>query len=340
MPIQPELRPILWEKDTLRLLDQRRLPREEVYLTLKTAKEAAQSITDMVVRGAPAIGIAAAFGVVLSIMQHGDQADKIEQDFDCLAKSRPTAINLEHALTRMRRVWQSKGAGLDEILAQAKAIQLEDLESNLVMANAGMEVLHQSAIGKPFGVLTHCNTGSLATGGLGTALGIIKQSATSGLIDQIFATETRPWLQGSRLTAFELKYEGLDFQLLVEGAAASLFASGKVRWLIVGADRITANGDVANKVGTLGLAVLARHYGVKVMVAAPMTTIDFSLEAGDRIPIETRGGAEILAAAGYPKGAEVDVFNPVFDVTPAALIDIIVTDQGAVKPSRLGSLQH
>lgn len=337
------LKPIEWRDSTLLLLDQRALPVHERFLPMTTAVEVAQAITDMVVRGAPAIGIAAAYAVVLSFAQHRADFVAMEPDVALLAASRPTAVNLHHALQRMTNVWQRlKAQDLDFIqmqlglLHEAQAIHREDLQSNQAMAAIGTEHLRKSfeAFGA-LGVLTHCNTGSLATGGLGTALGIIKHAARQGLVNSIYATETRPWLQGSRLTAFELQYEGFDVQLLVEGGAASLMASGAVQWLIVGADRITANGDVANKVGTLGLAVLAQHYGVKVMVAAPLTTVDFTLQSSSDIPIEYRGGAEILAAAGYEKADAVPVYNPVFDVTPAALIDVIVTEQGACAPQKL-----
>lgn len=342
---QQELRPIQWqEKQELRLLDQRALPASEEYLYLSTAAETAEAIQLMVVRGAPAIGITAAYGVVLSFKHRVGDSAKVEQDLLLIEQSRPTAVNLHHALAHMRSILKKaheQKLTYDEIIArlleQARHIHQQDLAFNLSMAQHGLGILKAEA-GSDLTVMTHCNTGSLATGGLGTALGIIKQGAKSGMINKIYATETRPWLQGSRLTAFELLHEGIDVCLLVEGAAASLMATGQIQWLIVGADRITRNGDVANKVGTFTLATLARQFGVKVMVAAPTTTIDMELQSGQDIPIEYRGGEELLMAAGYTDGQAVPVYNPVFDITPAALIDVIVTENGAFKPSELWAI--
>ena len=347
--MKKELQPIIWEDAKLQLIDQRALPAKEIYITLEDAAGVADAITKMVVRGAPAIGISAAYGVVLSYYHRQGNVELISQDFKTLEHSRPTAVNLHHALARLKKVWfdelESHGGAHgafeaigQRLLEEAKAIQAEDLEYNVAMAKHGIQSLKESTEKQTIKVMTHCNTGSLATGGLGTALGIIKTAAHDGFVEHVYATETRPWLQGSRLTAFELNYEGVPVQLLVEGGAAGLMASGEVDWLIVGADRITANGDVANKVGTFTLAVLAKQFGVKVMVAAPSTTVDMSLESGQQIPIEYRGSEEILKAAGYADGFDMPVYNPAFDVTPAAFIDLIVTEQGAVKPAQLASL--
>jgi len=339
-----ELVPIVYKKGNLKLLDQRYLPSRILYINATTAADVVHAIKTMVVRGAPAIGICAAYGVVLSFLDRKGDIRAVMTDVALLAASRPTAVNLHHALDKLSQCLQSfntqslsseEKAGL--LFEAALAIHQQDLAFNQNIARHGQAVLskHQFDKLKPVRVLTHCNTGSLATGGLGTALGIIKQGARAGLIGSIFATETRPWLQGSRLTAFELQHESLNVQLLVEGAAASLMASEQVDWLIVGADRIAANGDTANKVGTLTLALLAHFYGVKVMVAAPTTTVDMTLVKGSDIPIEYRSGAEILAAAGYENTSAVPVYNPVFDVTPAQYIDFIVTELGAVRPNDL-----
>lgn len=340
--VKKSLQPIEWDDGVLRLLDQRKLPAMEVYIELTTAAATADAIKTMVVRGAPAIGITAAYGVALAFAHRQGDYGQVQDDIQQLWASRPTAVNLHHALKRMQKVLEQAfheqlpyDIVLGKIIVEAQSIQQEDLEANYAMAEYGMEVLRASCEQRPVNVLTHCNTGSLATGGLGTALGIIKQGTKQGVIKEIYASETRPWLQGSRLTVFELVYEGIAVKLLVEGAVASLFASGAVDWFIAGADRITANGDVANKVGTLSHALLAKHFGVKVMIAAPMTTVDHAMPSGAHIPIESRPGDEILAAAGYAPETDIEVYNPVFDVTPASLIDVIVTERGAHKPGQL-----
>jgi len=369
--IQERLKPIVWRGHQLDLLDQRQLPLSKQFIQCTTPLEVAQAIQDMVVRGAPAIGIAAAYGFVLALSKvdvHKELTSSaaqaqlnalVQEGHDQLLQSRPTAVNLHHAMARMQVKWRE----LFDLIVQAKLcladaqtqleelaqiIHHEDIGFNQAIAEHGLAVLEQGSH-KPLGVLTHCNTGSLATGGLGTALGIIKvgakrlvssshSEASRPIIDHIFITETRPWLQGSRLTAFELMQESLDFTMIVEGAAGALMQTGQVQWLIVGADRITANGDVANKVGTYTLALIAKAHNVKVMVAAPSTTCDFSLASGADIPIETRGAQEVLAAGGHDPNADISVFNPVFDITPAAYIDYIVTEQGAVAPAELAGL--
>lgn len=337
-----ELEPIIWKEHQLVLLDQRVLPGAVEYRVLATADEVADAIRNMVVRGAPAIGIAAAYGVVLSCIHRSGNVEAIKKDMQTLASSRPTAVNLHHALGRLDKVIQAieqetelqDAASLAAtLLGHAQDIQAQDLAFNLAMAQHGMKVL-QASKNRAVNVLTHCNTGALATGGLGTALGIIKQSSKAGIIHQIYASETRPWLQGSRLTVFELRFEKHPVTLLVEGAAASLMSQGCVDWLIVGADRIARNGDTANKIGTYTLALIAKQFGVKVMVAAPYTTVDIHLLKGDDIPIEFREGTEILKTAGYTT-EDIDVYNPAFDVTPAALIDVIVTESGAFAPHDL-----
>ena len=332
---------LVWHEDRLFLLDQRYLPARADFLAIDSATGTARAIKDMVVRGAPAIGIAAAYGVVLAArvrFRQDPQAwpELIRADLDELAASRPTAVNLFWALERMRRclaVLTSATPGqvaadpTPALLAQALAIHAEDIADNRRMGQLGA-----SLIQGPTAVITHCNAGALATGGFGTALGVIRQAHAEGRITQVYADETRPWLQGTRLTAWELAQDGIPVTLQADGAAASLMARGGIGWVIVGADRIAANGDVANKIGTYGLAILARHHGIHFMVAAPTSTIDWGIADGSAIPIEERDPGEVLACGGNPLGpAGVSARNPVFDVTPAALVDAIVTEWGIVE---------
>nr|WP_258546153.1 S-methyl-5-thioribose-1-phosphate isomerase [Marinobacter pelagius] len=322
-----------WHGHSLELLDQRLLPTEEHWITSEGASGVAQCIRDMVVRGAPAIGISAAYGVALAARHAGggDWKAEILQAIRELAESRPTAVNLFWALQRMERVFH-KCHSLDEavkrLAAEAQSIHEEDLEANFAMADHALRFMNPE---KPISVLTHCNTGALATGGYGTALGVIRRLHEEKLLRRVYADETRPWLQGSRLTAWELSRDGIPVTLNADGAAAAILASGKVQWIVVGADRITANGDVANKIGTYSLAVLARHHKVGFMVVAPSSTVDMSLASGRDIPIEERDGTEVREIRGIPLAPPgVQVFNPVFDVTPAGLIDAIVTEKGIV----------
>jgi len=322
-----------WHGDRLELLDQRLLPGEEKWLTTQRASEVAQCITDMVVRGAPAIGITVAYGVVLAARYAGggDWQAEIKQAIRGLAASRPTAVNLFWALERMETVFHgchSLAEALERLEAEARRIHEEDVAGNQTMADHALHVMQPES---PISVLTHCNTGALATGGYGTALGVIRRLHEKKLLDRVYADETRPWLQGSRLTAWELARDNIPVTLNADGAAASILASGKVKWVVVGADRITANGDVANKIGTYSLAVLARHHKVKFMVVAPSSTVDMALAEGGDIPIEERDGTEVREIGGRQLApAGIQVFNPVFDVTPASLIDAIVTEKGAV----------
>ncbi|WP_226595782.1 S-methyl-5-thioribose-1-phosphate isomerase [Marinobacter nauticus] len=323
-----------WHGDRLELLDQRLLPAEEHWIVADGASAVAQCITDMVVRGAPAIGISAAYGVALAARHAGggDWQAEIKQAIRVLAKSRPTAVNLFWALERMEKVFHachSLDEATDRLAAEAVRLHEDDLAANLAMADYALEVMNPD---KPVAVLTHCNTGALATGGYGTALGVIRRLHEEKLLKRVYADETRPWLQGSRLTAWELIRDHIPVTLNADGAAAAIMASGKVKWIVVGADRITANGDVANKIGTYNLAVLARHHKIGFMVVAPSSTVDMSLESGKDIPIEEREGTEVREIRGIPLApAGVQVFNPVFDVTPASLIDAIVTEKGAVR---------
>lgn len=335
MNIQTDsIQPIIWHDNQLALLDQRQLPNGQIYLEYDQPDDVATAIHEMVVRGAPAIGIAAAYGVVLAARQAwGVAAVTWKQAMTAplarLTESRPTAVNLHWAIHRMTVLYESlpdTEAPEAALLKEAQAIHAEDINANHKMAILGAKLLNNNSV-----VLTHCNAGALATGGFGTALGVIRQAHADGKIKHVYANETRPWLQGSRLTAWELQQDNIPVTLQVDSAAATLMASGKVDWVIVGADRITANGDVANKIGTYMLAVLAKYHNVKMMVVAPTSTIDWQLHDGYEIPIEQRAEQEITMTNGKqiaPKG--VPVLNPAFDVTPASLIDAIVTEAGVV----------
>ncbi|CDH44767.1 MAG: S-methyl-5-thioribose-1-phosphate isomerase [Candidatus Competibacteraceae bacterium] len=331
-PAHDQVRAIVWCEDALELLDQRQLPGALVYQRLTTAAEVAQAIGDMVVRGAPAIGITAAYGVVLAARaRYAESAPNwqalIATDLAMLAAARPTAVNLFWALRRMARVIAAGCSHpAQRLLAEARAIHVEDIAANQRMGELGAALLTERG-----SVLTHCNTGSLATGGYGTALGVIRYGYAAGLIERVYADETRPWLQGARLTAWELVQDGIPVTLLADAAAAALMRQGEVRWAMVGADRIAANGDVANKIGTYHLAVAARYHGVRLMVVAPITTVDMSIASGADIPIEQRAAEELLTLGGQPiAAAGAQVWNPSFDVTPAALVDALVTDRGVV----------
>ncbi len=337
---------IRWQTTALSLLDQRVLPLEERWNDYADVDGVVDAIKSMVVRGAPAIGISAAYGVALAARaawseQENGWRSLMPAAMQKLAQSRPTAVNLFWALDRMQRLLDSLPDNANPeaaLVREAIAIHEEDLAANQRMGQYGADVIRNAAMPGRF-VLTHCNTGSLATGGFGTALGIIRAAWSQQLIEGVFADETRPWLQGARLTAWELMKDKVPVTLNADVAAAHLMASGKIGWVIVGADRITANGDVANKIGTYGLAVLAKHHGVKFMVAAPASTFDLSLSSGAQIPIEERGPEEVVAVQGKRIAPEqVPVYNPVFDVTPASLIDCIVTERGVIHQPTVASV--
>ncbi|WP_458525745.1 S-methyl-5-thioribose-1-phosphate isomerase [Onishia taeanensis] len=337
--------PIRWcDDDSLELLDQRWLPSRREMLRIDTAEAATEAITTMVVRGAPAIGITAAYGVVLAAQRSSgpEWSATIDVAMAQLAASRPTAINLCWALERMKAVVTAHrhavAPPVEALLETARAIQRQDLADCLAMGELGANLLARQS---PRAVMTHCNTGALATGGHGTALGVIRSAWARGLITRVHANETRPWLQGARLTAWELAEDCIPVTLAVDSAASLLMARGEIGWLIVGADRITANGDVANKIGTLALAVQARHFGVKVMVVAPTSTFDLSLARGEDIPIETRAPRELTHQGERAVApADIDIYNPVFDVTPAGLIDAIVCERGVIEtPDHAGISQ-
>ena len=320
------------EGPCVHLLEQRELPERERYLRLTSADEVARAIKDMSVRGAPAIGIAAAWGVVLAArnVDAVDGAHALQALQPALARlnaARPTAVNLAWALRRLSAVLKSSGADWRERLASdAAAIETEDLLANRRMGQYGAGLITPGS-----GVLTHCNTGSLATAGFGTALGVIRAGVAERRIERVYAGETRPWNQGARLTVWELLQDGIPATLIADSAAAHLMATGAVQWVIVGADRITANGDVANKIGTLALAIAAKHFGVKLMVVAPSSTVDLGTAHGGLIEIEQRDPNELLSFQGRRTVADgVEAWNPVFDVTPAALVAALVTERGVI----------
>ncbi|RYZ69563.1 MAG: S-methyl-5-thioribose-1-phosphate isomerase, partial [Lysobacteraceae bacterium] len=289
------IRPLLWTGDTLELLDQRKLPFVVEHVTASTSDEVAAAIHSLAVRGAPAIGIAAAWGVVLAARQV-DAADgaaaapRLEPALQRLNAARPTAVNLGWALARMRRVLAAAGPDWRQVLErEAAAIAEEDLAANRHMGELGAALIQPGS-----GVLTHCNTGSLATAGFGTALGVIRAGVAQERIARVFAGETRPWQQGARLTVWELQQDGIDATLIADSAASHLMKTGAVQWVVVGADRICANGDTANKIGTYQLAIAARHHGLKFMVVAPSSTVDMDTASGEQIEIEERDPGEMF----------------------------------------------
>ncbi|NCO19715.1 MAG: S-methyl-5-thioribose-1-phosphate isomerase [Gammaproteobacteria bacterium] len=334
----PKVEAIRWRGTRLFLLDQRLLPGREQWIEISSVDAAIGAIIDLMVRGAPAIGITAAYASVLAARARGEDRAGWEADLDRLEAARPTAVNLRWALQRMRHVLESgetPATGLERLQHEAERIHLDDQQGNLRMAEAGSALIEPGSR-----VLTHCNTGSLATGGTGTALGVIVHGFRDGRIDEVFACETRPWFQGLRLTAWEFDREGVPCRVLVEGAAAGLLASGRIDWVITGADRVTANGDMANKIGTFMLAALARQFGVKMMVVAPVSTLDPDTADGAAIEIEERSADEIWRSAGIDQPpALARAFNPVFDVTPAAFIDAIVTERGVLRPPFGGAVE-
>jgi methylthioribose-1-phosphate isomerase len=331
---------LAWTGSSLRVLDQTRLPVETVYVELTDERQTWDAIRRLVVRGAPAIGVAGAFGAYLGICANDLPIDRIHQRLaevcDYLATSRPTAVNLSWALDRLR-VAAGRAVPADVrrlVLAECLSMLEEDVRVCQAIGENGLKLLDEldRAAGRELRILTHCNAGSLATVAHGTALAPIYLGVERGRRFHVFADETRPLLQGSRLTAFELQQRGVPVTVLCDNMAASLMSGGAIDAVIVGADRIAANGDVANKIGTLGLAILARHFGVPFIVAAPTSTVDMKCLSGQDIPIEHRDAAEVTrmnGAAVAPVG--IDVYNPAFDVTGAPLIDAIVTEKGVAR---------
>ena len=325
-----------WRNGRLEMLDQRVLPATVNYLVYTSATETAAGIRDMVVRGAPAIGVAAAYGIALEAdrlrrASASEFALGMNAAFDVLAASRPTAVNLFRALERMREHWNDFAAKptaeiADHLIAASMAIHAADVDANRSMGNYGQQLLRDGAR-----VLTHCNAGALATAGHGTALGIIRSAVEAGKSISVFADETRPFLQGARLTAWELMQNDIPVTLIADNAAAFLMSRGEIDAVIVGADRVAANGDFANKIGTYGVAVVANRHKIPFYVAAPISTIDVSIASGRDIPIEERSESEVIghgALRWAPEG--VKVRNPVFDVTPAELVSALITERGIV----------
>jgi len=329
---------IAWRGRSVIMIDQRKLPGQEIYVRCRTYIQVAQAIERMVVRGAPAIGIAAAYGLVLGTMAlNAETGRSLDRDFEKvykrLERTRPTARNLFWALERMRAVYErTRAAGLKALraalLEEAKAIEREDAETNRAIGLHGQALLHDG-----WTVLTHCNTGSLATAEYGTALGIIRAAVSEGKRIRVFAGETRPFLQGARLTVWELDRDGIPVVLITDSMAGWFMRRGEVNAVVVGADRIARNGDTANKIGTYSLAVLAKENGVPFYVAAPMSTVDLTLPDGGGIPIEERNPDEVREVCGRLITVPyVEIRNPAFDVTPAAYITAIVTERGVHRP--------
>jgi len=329
---------IEWTPEGVVMIDQTRLPREVLHVTCKTYQEVAEAIRGMIIRGAPAIGVAAAMGVALGMRAapEGDLDGSMERICAALAATRPTAVNLFWALERMKRVYRATPAAAvrDALVREALAVYAEDLAVNHQIGRQGEPLVPE---GKT--VLTHCNAGALATAGYGTALGVIRAAAAAGKRIDVMAGETRPYLQGSRLTVWELQQDGIPATLITDNMAGHFLRSGRIGCVIVGADRIAANGDVANKIGTYSLAVLARENGVPFYVAAPVSTLDLTLASGDEIPIEQRAAAEVTHLAGVPIAPEgVSVENPAFDVTPNRYVTAIITERGVAYPPYTESL--
>src|SRR5712675_3125650 len=334
-----------WTEQGVRFIDQTKLPTEETYLTCKTHEEVADAIRNMVVRGAPAIGVAAALGIALGMKTSkaetvGELKRELDQISDNMGKTRPTAVNLFWAIRRMqekferlrvRPVAQIK----NELIEEAKRMHAEDIAANQAMGRHGATLMPSEG-----GVLTHCNAGALATAGYGTALGVIRAAVEQGKKIHVYADETRPFLQGSRLTAWELKKDGIPTTVISDNMAGAMMSQGKIGAIVVGADRIAANGDVANKIGTYTVAVLAKEHGIPFYVAAPMSTIDLATSDGTQIPIEERTAEEVTHIAGkqmVPDGVEIE--NPAFDVTPAKYVTAIITEKGIARAPYAESLR-
>ena len=339
--------PIQWTDEGVRMIDQRKLPTVEEYPVFTNYHEVAEAIRVMVIRGAPAIGVAAAMGIALGVRDSEAQSiPELREDFkkiaSVLASTRPTAVNLFWAIERMKNVFSEAATnGTDKqkiaerLIKEALAIQEEDIESNKRMGRFGQELLPDAAT-----ILTHCNAGALATAGYGTALGVIRAGVENGKRLRVLADETRPFLQGARLTAWELWKDDIDVRVISDNMAGSFMRQGLVDAVIVGADRIAANGDVANKIGTYSVAVLARQHDIPFYVAAPFSTLDLTIPDGSHIPIEQRDPSEVTHMAGVrvvPDG--VSVFNPAFDVTPNQFVTAIITDRGVALPPYIESLE-
>ncbi len=314
---------ILWTDDGVVMIDQRRLPREEVFVTCRTYEEVAEAIRNMTIRGAPAIGVAAAMGVALGVQAGAD----FEKVCSTLGATRPTAVNLFWGIERMKRVHAECGGDAGRLVEEAKQVRVEDIAICEAIGRNGADLVPD---GKT--VLTHCNAGALATAGYGTALGVIRSAVAAGKKIDVFADETRPFLQGARLTAWELQHDGIPVKLITDNMAGYFLQSGRIGCVVVGADRIAANGDVANKIGTYSVAVLAKENNVPFYVAAPISTLDLSIPTGKQIPIEQRAAEEVTHVFGVPVAPEnIAVENPAFDVTPNRYVTAIITERGVAR---------
>jgi methylthioribose-1-phosphate isomerase len=340
------IRTIEWTDAGVVMLDQRRLPTEEIYRTYTNHSEVADAIRSMVVRGAPAIGVAAAMGIALGVQSSGaGSVAELDSEFDriCsdIAATRPTAVNLFWAVERMKQVYErNRARGVaavrSALVNESIAMHAEDIEANRRMGRYGQELIPANAQ-----VLTHCNAGALATAGYGTALGVIRAAVEAGKRIEVFADETRPFLQGARLTAWELQKDNIPVTVITDNMAGFMMQKGKISCIVVGADRIAANGDVANKIGTYSVAVLAKENGVPFYVAAPMSTLDLTLPDGSHIPIEERDPEEVRKIMGVPvTPIDARVANPAFDVTPNRYVHAIITDRGVARPPFQESLRE
>jgi methylthioribose-1-phosphate isomerase len=340
--------PVIWNEDSVLLIDQTRLPNEYTFVEISRYEDMAQAIKTMIVRGAPAIGVAAAYGMYLGAREiHTQDREKfltqLEQVAQLLRSTRPTAVNLFWAIARMLKTAYETIGSVDQLkqvlLKTAQTINAEDLQTCKAIGDRSLEVL--PATPQKLSILTHCNAGALATAGYGTALGVVRSAWREERLARVYADETRPRLQGAKLTAWECVQEGIPVSLITDSMAAHCMQRGLVDAVVVGADRIAANGDTANKIGTYSLALVAKAHNIPFFVAAPLSTIDFELSSGDQIPIEERDPAEIYAVGDTiltPAG--VEFYNPAFDVTPAQLIKAIITEYGAFTPSQLQEQLH
>ncbi len=330
---EKDIHPYRWRGGRLDVLEQKDLPGRVRWIPCETFQDVARAIRDMSIRGAPAIGCAAAFGLALAargrFARFSEKISRLQKAKTLLAATRPTAVNLFWALERMARVWAASPEDLPARLEkEALAIHAEDLASCFRIGEAGAGLLPRNAV-----VLTHCNAGALATAGYGTALGVIRSARRRGRLKKVYVDETRPYLQGARLTAWELEQEGIPYEILTDNMAGHIMKTEKLDAVIVGADRIAANGDAANKIGTYALAVLARHHKVPFYVAAPFSTVDLAAPSGNAIPIEERSAEEVLFIRGIPLAPpNARARHPAFDVTPASLITALLTDRAVIRP--------